>query len=73
MKLACKRTGLPSFSVHSLRHFFATNAIENGVNFKTIGDWLGHSDGGILAAKTYGHLRKEFSEEMALRMNFQVE
>lgn len=72
MKLACKRAGLPSFSVHSLRHFFATNAIESDVNFKTLGGWLGHSDGGILAAKTYGHLRREFSEEMALKMTFQV-
>ena len=73
MKLACKRAGLPSFSVHSLRHFFATNAIELDVNFKTLGEWLGHSDGGILAAKTYGHLRREFSEEMALKMTFAVE
>ena len=72
MKLSCKRAGLPSFSVHSLRHFFATNAIESDVNFKTLGDWLGHSDGGMLAAKTYGHLRREFSEEMALKMTFQV-
>ncbi len=72
MELACKRAGLPHFNVHSLRHFFATNAIEAGVNFKTLGDWLGHSDGGILAAKTYGHLRQEFSEEMALKMTFEA-
>ena len=31
MKLACKRAGLKQFSVHSLRHFFASNAIENGI------------------------------------------
>ena len=53
MKLACKRAGLKQFSVHSLRHFFASNAIESGINFKVISEWLGHSDGGILMAKTY--------------------
>ena len=70
LRPACTRTGVKAYHVHSLRHFFASNAIEQGVTFATIAGWLGHSDGGILVAKTYGHLRKEFSEEMALRMNF---
>jgi len=72
MILACKRAGLPNFTVHSLRHFFASNAIENGINFKVISDWLGHSDGGILVAKTYGHLRAEYSATMAERMSFEA-
>ena len=72
MGLACKRTGLPSFNVHSLRHFFATNAIESGASFKTVASWLGHSDGGVLVARTYGHLRAEFMQEAAQRMTFQV-
>jgi len=72
MGLACKRVGLPSFSVHSLRHFFASNAIEQSINFKVISEWLGHSDGGILVAKTYGHLRAEFSASMAERMSFEA-
>lgn len=66
---ACERMGLQDFTVHSLRHFFASNAIERGINFKVIADWLGHSDGGVLVARTYGHLRSEFSAEMAERMN----
>ncbi len=65
---ACARTGLRDFTVHSLRHFFASNAIEKGINFKVIAEWLGHKDGGVLVAKTYGHLRFEFSAEMAERM-----
>ncbi|MEP6670278.1 MAG: site-specific integrase [Chthoniobacter sp.] len=68
---ACKRAGLPHFSVHSLRHFFASNAIENDVNFKVVAGWLGHSDGGMLVAKTYGHLRQEFSATMAQKMTFE--
>ena len=70
MESACIRGGLPDFTVHSMRHFFASNAIEAGINFKVIADWLGHSDGGILVAKTYGHLRSEFSAAMAEKMSF---
>ena len=72
MEPACKRSGLKRFTVHSLRHFFASNAIESGINYKTIAEWLGHSDGGILVAKTYGHLREEFSAQMAKFMTFEA-
>ena len=72
LDLACARLGFPHFSVHSLRHFFATNALETGANYKTIADWLNHSDGGILVARTYGHLRQEFSEEAAKKLTFQA-
>ena len=37
--------------------------MEEGVNFRTLANWLGHADGGILVSKTYGHLRQEFSDE----------
>ena len=67
---ACRRAGLPRFGHHALRHFFCSNAIEAGVDFKAIGGWLGHKDGGVLAAKTYGHLRNEHSAAMAQRMTF---
>lgn len=33
-------------------------------------DRLGHKDGGVLVAKTYGHLRDTHSHEMAKRMTF---
>ena len=67
---ACQRAGVPRFSHHALRHFFCSNAIEAGVDFKAIAGWLGHKDGGVLAAKTYGHLRSEHSAAMAKRMTF---
>ena len=72
LDLACKRLGFPRFRVHALRHFFATNAIEEGVNFRTVANWLGHADGGILVSKTYGHLRQDFSEEAAKKMTFEA-
>ena len=72
MQLACTRAGLKQFSVHSLRHFFASNAIESSINFKVISEWLGHSDGGILVAKTYGHMPAEYSVAMAQKMSFEA-
>ncbi|MGA2446752.1 MAG: tyrosine-type recombinase/integrase [Opitutaceae bacterium] len=70
MASACQRLGLPHFTHHSLRHYFVSNAIEAGVDFKVIAGWVGHKDGGLLVAKTYGHLRDTHSFEMAKRMTF---
>ena len=37
---------------------------------KAVAAWLGHKDGGVLVARTYGHLRDEFSTALAQRMVF---
>jgi integrase len=65
---ACKRAGVERLTHHSLRHFFATICIEAGVDIPTVSRWLGHSDGGALAMKTYGHLRTEHSIAAALKV-----
>jgi integrase len=70
IQTACRRLGLPQYSHHTLRHFFTSNAIEKGIDFKVIAEWLGHADGGVLVARTYGHLRAEHSVRMAKRMDF---
>ena len=54
LETTCTKLKLPDFSHHSLRHYFVSNAIEAGVDFKTIAAWVGHKDGGLLVAKTYG-------------------
>ena len=69
---ACKIANLPHITHHHCRHFFASNAIEAGIDFKAIAGWLGHKDGGVLVAKVYGHLRDEHSRLMADKMTFSV-
>ena len=59
---ACERLGSPHLRVHDLRHIFATRCIEGGVDLPTIASWLGHKDGGVLAAKTYGHILEKHAE-----------
>ena len=70
LQRACKRLGIPRYGHHSMRHFFCSNCIEAGVDFLTLSRWLGHSDGGVLVGKTYGHMRQEHSTAMARRITF---
>lgn len=57
METTCKTLGYPRFNVHSLRHFFITNAIEMGLDFRAVAGLVNHSDGGALLARRYAHLR----------------
>jgi integrase len=61
--------GIPRLRIHDLRHFFATWAIESGVDIPTVSRWLGHKDGGALAMRVYGHLRDEHSIESAKKLS----
>ena len=70
LQRACKTVGARSISHHDLRHYFATACIESGVDIPTISRWLGHKDGGALAMKTYGHLRREHSIAAAAKVMF---
>jgi hypothetical protein len=40
------------------------------VDIPTLSRWLGHSDGGALAMRVYGHLRKDHSNAMAEKVIF---
>lgn len=65
---ACARLKIGYIHPHMLRHCFASLAIEQGVDIPTLSRWLGHSDGGTLAMKTYAHLRDDHSLRMAAAM-----
>lgn len=65
---ACIRLGIPHQRLHDLRHFFATFAIESGVDIPTVAKWLGHKDGGALLIRTYSHIRDQHSLESAKKL-----
>lgn len=70
MDRAAKKIGMARITHHDLRHFFATVSIESGVDIPTVSRWLGHKDGGALAMRTYGHLRREHSVAQAQKVSF---
>jgi integrase len=67
---ACKKVGIDRITHHDFRHLYATRCIESGVDIPTVSRWLGHKDGGALAMKTYGHLRREHSIAQAQKVSF---
>ena len=50
-----KRAGLPRVRFHDLRHTFATLALQNGVDIKTVSGMLGHFSAGF-TLDTYAHV-----------------
>lgn len=70
LQSACRALGVPHLTHHHLRHYYATVCIESGVDIPTVSRFLGHSDGGILAMKTYGHLRDDHALAMGQKIRF---
>lgn len=69
-EIARGKAGLGWLGFHDLRHYFASMAVMSGIDFKTIAEWLGHQDGGMLVGKVYGHLLPEHRKRMAERFVF---
>jgi integrase len=67
---ACEIVGIPRLTHHDLRHLFASVCIESGIDIPTVSRWLGHVDGGALAMRVYGHLRRGHSVAMAQKVTF---
>lgn len=65
---SCERLGIRHLRVHDLRHIFATRCLEAGVDFPTLALWLGHKDGGVLAAQVYGHISQHHSDKQIKRV-----
>lgn len=54
----CEKADIPKFSMHVLRHTFATRCIEGGIKPKTLQTLLGHSNIGI-TMNLYVHTTEE--------------
>ena len=59
-----KRAGLPRVRFHDLRHTFATPALQNGVDIKTVSGMLGHFSAGF-TLDTYAHVTTAAQKEAA--------
>ena len=62
-----KRAGLPAVRFHDLRHTFATLALQNGVDIKTVSGMLGHFSAGF-TLDTYAHVTTAAQKEAANTM-----
>ena len=62
-----KRAGLPKVRFHDLRHTFATMALQNGVDVKTVSSVLGHYSAGF-TLDTYAHVTTDAQLKAAQTM-----
>lgn len=73
LEAAITATGVKHFTFHSLRHYFATCALEQNISASTVAGWLGHCDNGVLVLQLYGnHIRAQHfaAEAERLKISF---
>ena len=66
-KRILKDAGLEHIRFHDLRHTFATLALQNGVDVKTVSSMLGHYDAGF-TLRTYTHATRQMQQKAAQTM-----
>jgi integrase len=69
-EVAREKAGLEWAGFHDLRHYFCSMSIMSGIDVRTIAEWMGHLDGGILIGKIYSHLLGEHRQRMAAKLVF---
>lgn len=67
LKRVLERAGIPKVRFHDLRHTFATIALQNGVDIKTLSSMLGHFSPGFTLG-TYTHVTTTAQKEAAETM-----
>ena len=67
LKRVLARAGIPKVRFHDLRHTFATIALQNGVDIKTVSGMLGHFSAGF-TLDTYAHVTTSAQREAAETM-----
>ena len=71
-KPAARACGIPELTFHDLRHTGASLMIAAGCHVKVIAEQMGHSDGGALVLKRYGHLYKGARQQAAITLESHV-
>lgn len=67
MKRILREAGLPDITLHGLRHTFATTALLNGVDVKTVSSMLGHYSAGF-TLDTCTHVTAQMQQAAADKM-----
>ena len=62
------RLGLPRFRLHDLRHFHATQLVAASVDYRTVGDRMGHRSPSFTIS-TYAHAAARAQERAAAVAN----
>ena len=62
-----KRLNIPHKGFHSLRHTFATRALECGMDVKTLSEILGHKNPAVMLNR-YAHSLMEHKADMMNRL-----
>jgi integrase len=71
-KPAACNAGMPELTFHDLRHTGASLMIASGCHVKVIAEQMGHSDGGALVLRRYGHLYKGAKRQAAVALESHV-
>lgn len=64
--------GAPSCRVHDLRHTFAVLSLQNGDDYKTVQDNLGHATAAF-TLDVYGHVSERMKDDSAKRMQAYID
>ncbi len=64
LKVLLKQAGLPSIRFHDLRHLFATNALEHGMDVKTLSTIIGHVSSAT-TLNVYAHVTDDMQRQAA--------
>ena len=66
------KMGLPEVVFHDLRHSYATIALQNGMDYKTLSNNLGHATVAF-TMDVYGHISDTMMKESAARIDSFIE
>lgn len=70
LETARKSAGLEWVGFHDFRRHFVSQCVMSGIDFATIANWVGHSDGGALLARKYTFLHSQHVVNQAKKLQF---